>query len=1064
MKTLRFWIYLASLALLAFSVCLGQTSRAQIPVLPPGAAPTATTDAAPASNFDIELNFASSLDALASSTPGLQNLSGPAHVHVGFRGQLVNGKIARERVLTITSPDARLGRLPLGEAKLVIVSPADGSRSSLSLDIRGPVAKTLHLDLKVDLDIDIAAAHLAWKGGPVDGELRLEQIDLTKVTLAYPVLALEGTLDFRAKVTGTSDDPTLDATLDARDITYNAEPVGLVAASLKHSGKVSAIDVRWGPAGAPIATLRGKLPLGIDLKAGSLRWLDEQAMDLALKAPSITRALVRPVWYAPPGLTFDLGLSVGIQGALDNLAAEATLKGNIKSGASDNLPLNAVLRFAPSEQTLRATLGPSVMDLNLRAEAPLVAMRRAGQRAEPAPLAGTLRSTLPFSLLVPFLPKDFVDPVGVLATSFDIAGTLGDPTFSGSVNTKDAAITLLPLQQRLRDVVLETKASGNTLEITRLTGKIGLGALAGAGRVRFRATPQSGPPASGLWSAWSLVSAVAVNAAAVPLLQDGLPIGTIEGQTTLTTISVPNDTALDLSVAQGKVNVSEHILLQPSTIIKNAWVHQFDALGDVRPGHGIFAGTGHLKASLRFATPFVIAGEGNTISLTDGLTLDRQDSIVKVEGGFTVTAGSDFDLFDNPFRVISGKVTLLGGEVGARKSVDVRGGAGQATLADPDQPIRAEPFDLVVDILAEGSTVDTRVAVEIRGPWSKPELLLGSDPELPEYQILTLLITGRIDALDDADGEVRRKVAALVQRFHQPNLGRQLLDKVGLDKIGVGFGASVSEPILTVGKQVNRKLYVETVYHHNAPPDQNAREGRVELRVGPNVTVDTAFGDAAEGSLGVHWHKTFGGPVRPKLGDTISLFGKTRLPTDSDGDGLADEKDKCPLEAEDLDGFQDDDGCSDRDNDNDGTLDERDDAPDVAETRNGYRDDDGVPDSVPPRLQWEGGKIRTLELQRGSAKLTEASQSTLEAAAGVLSDFPDLKVEVTGHSDDRGGERIIQTISEARAKAVEKFLLEKGLDKARIKAEGKGAREPRDSADTEEARTANRRVEMRLVR
>jgi hypothetical protein len=46
--------------------------------------------------------------------------------------------------------------------------------------------------------------------------------------------------------------------------------------------------------------------------------------------------------------------------------------------------------------------------------------------------------------------------------------------------------------------------------------------------------------------------------------------------------------------------------------------------------------------------------------------------------------------------------------------------------------------------------------------------------------------------------------------------------------------------------------------------------------------------------------------------------------TDTDGDGILDSKDKCPLDPEDKDGFEDEDGCPDQDNDNDGVLDDAD--------------------------------------------------------------------------------------------------------------------------------------------
>ena len=65
---------------------------------------------------------------------------------------------------------------------------------------------------------------------------------------------------------------------------------------------------------------------------------------------------------------------------------------------------------------------------------------------------------------------------------------------------------------------------------------------------------------------------------------------------------------------------------------------------------------------------------------------------------------------------------------------------------------------------------------------------------------------------------------------------------------------------------------------------------------------------------------------------------------DNDGDGIADAADKCALEAEDKDGFQDEDGCPDLDNDGDGVPDAADKCANEPEDKDGFQDDDGCPD------------------------------------------------------------------------------------------------------------------------
>lgn len=66
--------------------------------------------------------------------------------------------------------------------------------------------------------------------------------------------------------------------------------------------------------------------------------------------------------------------------------------------------------------------------------------------------------------------------------------------------------------------------------------------------------------------------------------------------------------------------------------------------------------------------------------------------------------------------------------------------------------------------------------------------------------------------------------------------------------------------------------------------------------------------------------------------------------SDADNDGVADEVDRCPKDAEDKDGYADEDGCPDLDNDNDGIADEVDRCPSVAEDKDGYADSDGCPE------------------------------------------------------------------------------------------------------------------------
>jgi outer membrane protein OmpA-like peptidoglycan-associated protein len=184
---------------------------------------------------------------------------------------------------------------------------------------------------------------------------------------------------------------------------------------------------------------------------------------------------------------------------------------------------------------------------------------------------------------------------------------------------------------------------------------------------------------------------------------------------------------------------------------------------------------------------------------------------------------------------------------------------------------------------------------------------------------------------------------------------------------------------------------------------------------------------------------------------------------DNDGDGVLDAQDKCPDAAEDKDGFQDDDACPDPDNDQDGVLDADDKCPDQLETKNGFQDKDGCADEVPKAVAKFTGVIAGINFDTGKATITKPSFKVLDAAIKVLNDFPDLKMEIGGHTDDVGEAEANKKLSQERAQAVKDYFVSKGIAEDRVRAVGYGPEKPLDPAKTAKARAKNRRVEFQLI-
>jgi outer membrane protein OmpA-like peptidoglycan-associated protein len=115
------------------------------------------------------------------------------------------------------------------------------------------------------------------------------------------------------------------------------------------------------------------------------------------------------------------------------------------------------------------------------------------------------------------------------------------------------------------------------------------------------------------------------------------------------------------------------------------------------------------------------------------------------------------------------------------------------------------------------------------------------------------------------------------------------------------------------------------------------------------------------------------------------------------------------------------------------------------------------------RLQDETLKIdiaSEVSFDFGSAGIKPAFRPTLDKVGGVLQRYDRSIVHVVGHTDSVGSEAYNQRLSEQRAQSVVDYLVSTGVARERLRAEGRGETEPRDSNASEAGRQLNRRVEL----
>jgi OmpA-OmpF porin, OOP family len=86
----------------------------------------------------------------------------------------------------------------------------------------------------------------------------------------------------------------------------------------------------------------------------------------------------------------------------------------------------------------------------------------------------------------------------------------------------------------------------------------------------------------------------------------------------------------------------------------------------------------------------------------------------------------------------------------------------------------------------------------------------------------------------------------------------------------------------------------------------------------------------------------------------------------------------------------------------------------------------------------------------------------LDRAVKVLQDFPDVKLEISGHTDNVGKPAYNQDLSQRRAEAVKTYFVSKGIGPERLSTVGYGMDRPIADNKTKDGKAKNRRTEFKL--
>ena len=285
-------------------------------------------------------------------------------------------------------------------------------------------------------------------------------------------------------------------------------------------------------------------------------------------------------------------------------------------------------------------------------------------------------------------------------------------------------------------------------------------------------------------------------------------------------------------------------------------------------------------------------------------------------------------------------------------------------------------------------------------------------------------------------------------------IGTRAEDWMAYGSVEVILGSLVERPRREARVRVERPVVVSvTDSDGDGVPDSLDQEpltpeGAVVDETGRAIDTD---GDGVPDGLDME-------PDTPS-GATVDAMGRSN---DTDGDGVADGID---LEADTPSGALVDSSGRALDSDGDGVPDGIDVEPNTPQ---------GVPvNSMGSGLYGMEAELITRGLltlnaiyfETGSANIKPESYQTLLEVGMVLAKYAELKIEVSGHTDNTGSEAINQQLSHARAESVLNWILVNtpALSLSQFTIRGYGESQPVASNDTVEGRTLNRRVEFKVL-
>lgn len=692
-------------------------------------------------------------------------------------------------------------------------------------------ARYVGLDASLPLTLDgpLATPKLSPQA-PISARVELVDVELAGIGRLGPGPAIGGEFEGTLDVAGTLRRPELRGELTVERLRHAGKPLGDVRLRTGYDGEalVARLEHRYV---AAKMDAYGRVPLEVDLAAPAptIAWHRERMHQLSAHVQGIDQDLLGLLVDLPDDLRLQVAARVEASGTATAPHATVQLRGHVQGPLDGALPTPVAVQVdvEPERQDARLLLGargPEGLVVEAHAEAPLATLLAGGGDPSDIEVTAVARAHA-FDLreLEPLLPESLHDPRGHLTLRASLQGPLAAPVMAGEIELHDGALTVVPMRQKYEDIELHATMNGADFVLERLRARSADGTASAQASLHLEKGKTRG--------------SATLEAHALPVVRPGLPAMRLDLRVAAELDATGEVTEVAVRASDGFLDVlqvSPLAAAEPIPADEGVAYVDVEGLREQRKAARRESAEHWLPEDVAFS-----------LVLDDPLRVRGPQADMDWNGRFELLRRPDVPpQARGAFRTEGGRVSMLGDDF------DIE----SATIRFPETG-ELDPF---IDLVATTDTSEALVTMIIRGRVSRPQLELRSEPPMPESDIFALLVTGHADADEANDKELSAKAAGVLAAFNNAALQRQLRDKVGIDRVGVGFGDTVEQPIVTVGKRVNDKLYVEAGYHHNAPRGTNEAEVRLEYRFAPpRWSVETFFGDAAQGGVGLWWNRRF---------------------------------------------------------------------------------------------------------------------------------------------------------------------------------------------------------------